>query len=395
MMNSTRRQFLKRTGLTTLVLVSGGLVWRAVDNGVFNIGEGPAYEPWRNWQSDADKGPLTLVRAGILAANAHNTQPWLFRIAEGQIKLYADTSRNLGSFDPYLREMHISLGCALTNMEIAASASGYGASIDIVPGKLHLSEDTPADPLIATITLTPATIAPSALYGAIPHRHTNRGAYDLGHSVPASAKDAFRDPQQPGIEVYLADNAEALTELGTLIVSSTEQIIKDHEMSGDSSKWFRMSRDDVDQYRDGVTIDAFGLPPMMNVGAKIIPAPSAGLSDSQWLSGTRDTHVGTAPLLGAICVADLYDKATAIKAGMQWQRMHLWATDQGMAMHPLNQPAELVDRDQQLGRPSAMADQLANLMAPTKGKPTFFFRAGYAERPARLSPRRPLKSVIL
>ena len=92
-----------------------------------------------------------------------------------------------------------------------------------------------------------------------------------------------------------------------------------------------MSRDDVDQYRDGVTIDAFGLPPLMNAGAKIIPAPSMELSDAQWLSGTRDTHVGTAPLLGAICVHDLYDKATAIRAGMQWQAMHLRATDQGGA----------------------------------------------------------------
>ena len=33
-----------------------------------------------------------------------------------QIELYADTVRNLGTFDPYLREMHIGLGCAVENM---------------------------------------------------------------------------------------------------------------------------------------------------------------------------------------------------------------------------------------------------------------------------------------
>ncbi len=394
-MNSTRRQFLKRSGTATLVLVSGGLVWRAVHNGVFNIGEGAAYEAWHDWQRNTDDAPLALVRAGILAANAHNTQPWLFRLTDSQVELYANTSRNLGSFDPYLREMNISLGCALLNMQVTASALGIDAQIDLAPGTLHLIEDAPPDPLVATITLSPSAAASTKLYRAIPNRHTNRGAYDINRTVPQSAKDAFRLAMHPDIQVFLAEDATSLGKLGELIVSSTEQIIEDHEMSSDSSGWFRMSRDDVDQYRDGVTIDAFGLPPLMNAGAKIIPAPSMELSDAQWLSGTRDTHVGTAPLLGAICVPDLYDKATAVRAGMQWQAMHLWATDRGIAMHPLNQPAELVDRDHQLGRTPAMAEQLADLIDPDLGKPTFFFRAGYATRSARLSPRRSLNDVLI
>jgi nitroreductase len=394
-MNSTRRQFLKKSGLATLVLVSGGLVWRATNNGVFDIGEGAAYEPWRNWQVDPAEGPLALVRAAILAANAHNTQPWLFRVTEDTIEVYADTSRNLGSFDPYLREMHISLGCALTNIEVAASGMSLMASIQLSPGSLHLREDQPDEPLIATVTLSNTASSASEQYEAIGRRHTNRGAYDVNHAIPGHALDRLRATPDPDLNIYLAEDAGSLAALGEMIVSSTARIIGDHEMSRDSSQWFRMTRDDVDQYRDGVTIDAFGLPPLMNAGAKIIPEMSMEQSDSQWLSATRDTHVGTAPLLGAICVRDLYDKETAIRTGMHWQRLHLWATGASIAMHPLNQPAELVDRDRQLGRPSPMADQLAGLIDPSIGRPTFFFRAGYAERPARLSPRRAVDSVLL
>ncbi len=64
------------------------------------------------------------MRAGILAANPHNTQPWLFQVGATRIELFADIRRNLGAFDPYLREMHIGLGCALENMTRTAPRPG-------------------------------------------------------------------------------------------------------------------------------------------------------------------------------------------------------------------------------------------------------------------------------
>lgn len=112
-----RRAFLKGAGIVT-VLVAGGGVWRAWDQGVFSVGQGPAYEPWKNWYSTKD-GPLGLVRAAILAASPHNTQPWLFKVANSSIELYVDTARNTGPLDPFLREQHIGLGCALENLMLA------------------------------------------------------------------------------------------------------------------------------------------------------------------------------------------------------------------------------------------------------------------------------------
>ena len=85
-----RRAFLRGAGIVT-VLVAGGGVWRAWDQGVFSVGQGPAYEPWKNWRFASD-GPLRLVRAAILAASPHNTQPWLFKVASSSIELYVDTA---------------------------------------------------------------------------------------------------------------------------------------------------------------------------------------------------------------------------------------------------------------------------------------------------------------
>jgi len=128
-----RRSFLKGTG-AVIVAVAGGGVWRAYDQGVFSVGEGPAYEPWKDWRKDSNDGsPLVLVRAAILAASPHNTQPWLFKVTNSSIELYIDTQRNVGALDPYLREEHIGMGCALENLMLAATANGYAATVSLVP----------------------------------------------------------------------------------------------------------------------------------------------------------------------------------------------------------------------------------------------------------------------
>src|SRR5580698_960675 len=128
-----RRTFLQGAGVTSVLVAAGG-VWRAEDQGVFSVGQGPAYRPWKDWRSHAGEGPLTLVRAAILAASPHNTQPWLFKVAQSSIDLYIDTKRNVGALDPYLREEHIGIGCAIENLMLAAAANGYTASLKAFPG---------------------------------------------------------------------------------------------------------------------------------------------------------------------------------------------------------------------------------------------------------------------
>src|SRR5262245_32490226 len=100
-----RRTFLKAAGVITVAAVGAG-VWRAYDQGALSEGEGPAYEPWKNWRMQSTQGPLNLVRAAILAANPHNSQPWLFNVSDSRIDLFAAPDRNLGSLDPYTREMY-------------------------------------------------------------------------------------------------------------------------------------------------------------------------------------------------------------------------------------------------------------------------------------------------
>ena len=70
------------------------------------------------------------------------------------------------------------------------------------------------------------------------------------------------------------------------------------------------------------------------------------------------------------------------------------ATAAGFACQPLNQPAECIDRNAQLGRPDTYQKALVTLANAPGWQPTFVFRLGFAERPAPLSPRRPLEAVM-
>ena len=115
---------------------------RSLAGGVFlRPGQDPsgddAYAPWRRWDDPALKAtPLALVAAAALAANPHDTQPWLFHVRPDAIEVYADLTRNLGAMDAYLREMHLGLGCAIENMMTAASANGFEAELKVEPGPL-------------------------------------------------------------------------------------------------------------------------------------------------------------------------------------------------------------------------------------------------------------------
>jgi nitroreductase len=394
-MRIDRRTWLRGAG-AVFVVAAGGLVWRATEEGVLSPGQGAAYEPWATWRRDAADGPLALVRAAILAANPHNTQPWLFQVGASRVTLRADPARSLGAFDPYRREMHVGLGCALENMARAARAIGYEAAVTLAGGPLAGPASPPSPTPVATLDLTPARPRPDALFDAIGRRHTDRGAYDAGRPVPSEVLEAMWETFKEDLDVrlFLFTAPAERAQFGAAVVAATAAIVADAPMVADSQRWFRHRRADVERLRDGLTLDAAGLSPLVTAAAKILPPASPETSHRYWLDATRDVQVPTTPLFGFIATRELYDRGLALRAGRLWQRLHLLATSRGLAAQPINQPVEMVDRERVLGRPPHAAATLAALTGAPEWKPTFAFRVGFPTRRAGPSPRRPLESVL-
>jgi hypothetical protein len=391
-MGNNRRALLAG-GAAALVL--GGLGFRAWDRGVWSGGDGVAYGPWQDWQGNADDGVRRPLRAAILAANPHDTQPWLFQIREDAITLFADRARNLGSFDPFRREMHLGLGAAIENLVLAARAAGYAATVSPADGRLALSPDN--SPIaVARINLRAIPPARGALFDAIPHRHTNRGAYRVDQAVAAQVLRRFADlVTDDTVRVVFVTDKGARGELGALIVAATVRIVSDPQMSADSARWFRTGRRDIAAHRDGVTVDTAGASPFLTAMSKMLPDLDGKTADQYWLATTRDTEVPTAPVLGMLLVRDRLDMRSAVGAGRAWQRLHLALTAAGLAAQPLNQPVECVDRTAMRGGSDSFGPAMARFANMPGWEPTFMFRLGVAERMASPSPRRSLNEVLM
>jgi hypothetical protein len=383
-----RRLFLKRFGVgagAVVIVASGGLTWRALDQGVFAPGTGPAYEPWDLDMSSRD--PMSLVGAAILAANAHDSQPWVFRIAPDQIDLFASTGRSMGAMDPLGREMYLSLGCALENLVLAAKAHGYGAVVRLMP--------TPGDPThVAGVAIAPGPTELSALYDAIPGRHTNRAAYRTDRPVAPTLLDeigALADAPDVSLAWLSTDEEKAL--FSRLTIEATAAIIVDADQARDDFAWYRQDRAEIDRRRDGITMDAGGLGDIQRVLVRLLPPSSQATMQQGWLDATRDRQVSTAAAFGIVTVRDATDQRQRLMAGRLLQRIHLYATTKGLALQPLNQIFERADREAS-AKLAPVFTEAADGLSPDGWRGVTAFRIGYPESAASASPRRPVQDVI-
>lgn len=357
-------------------------LWAFSGLGCAPLETGDAYEPW-SFPDDETRPEWIAVGAAILAASPHNTQPWRFEITPDRIRLYADMTKSLGAMDPLHREMYIGLGCAVENLVLAAEFHGRQATVAWMP-------DDNDETFVADIALSRAEPKRNPLYLAIVNRHTNRGPFSDGvlpEAYISGAENLWTDPQ---VTATFLTSAQDRSRFRRLTIDATQAIIDDHDMNEASHAWYRHDKKAIEKYRDGVTIHTTGIDATTRAFGQILAAPSADTAGGYWLDSTKGRQT-TAGAFVVLSSADILDRTQQLQVGRVFQRIHLWTTQNGLALQPLNQMAERRDREMELGLPNTFTDALNELSGPGA---QMLFRVGFALDDAPKSARRPVDWVI-
>ena len=355
----------------TLLLGAG--VTAAAGTGLYLAARGPDYSrvvaPIRAEMSARSTADMRyLVHHAVLAANSHNTQPWRFKTGQRHIEIAADKARATPVVDPDDHHLFASLGAAVENLSLAASAAGAQADTVFVSASDGLRVD-----------LEPSGAAGDPLFAAIRRRQCTRADYD-GRAV--AAPDLSRLEKAAAVEgcrVILVTEKSAIEKILDLIVAANTAQIEDPAFVAELKSWIRFNAASSAATGDGLYAACSGNPTLPNwLGNALLPyVLTADSENAKCVSQVRSS-AGF-----AIFVSDADDPAHWAQAGRSYQRFALQATLLGMKHAFLNQPVEV----------ARFRPQLAKLLGIGEQRPDLIVRFGYGpDMP--YSMRRPVADVM-
>jgi nitroreductase len=309
-----------------------------------------------------------IVESAAAAPSIHNTQPWQFVVASDDLlQVRADASRALWVGDPRARALYLSCGAALLNIRTAIRMTGFNPLVWPLP-----QPEFPAL-VIAAVQAEPGrppSFGERELYGAIWHRHTNRGPFTaepICESVHAALEQAA------GYEfarLRSLSNAEAATVLD-LCAKASAELAADVDHRIELQRWIATS-----DRRDGIPAHALPLQPRHE------PSPVRGDLSAAAPAAVRPSgDYEEYPQLAVLTTAR-DEPADWLRAGQALQRVLLTATAHGLSASFLYQPIQLRD----------MRGDAAPAW-PWKENPQIVIRFGYCQD-APGTPRRPLDDIL-
>jgi hypothetical protein len=265
-----------------------------------------------------------LVRFAALAANSHNTQPWIFTASPDGISIEPDFSRRCPAVDPDDHHLFVSLGCAAENLVLAASALGLRASPWVDGDRI-------------AIGLEAASPARSPLTDAIPLRQSTRAKFD---GRPA-ALDALRQLEaacrEPGISTIMISERARLSDVADYVVEANSAQMRDKAFMAELVSWLRFSEADAVATLDGLSARASGNPELPAWLARRLL--TFALTEDGENRKYREQIESSSGIV--VLAADANDKAGWIAAGRACQRFGLQATALGLKYSFINQPVEV------------------------------------------------------
>ncbi len=305
-----------------------------------------------------------LVRYAAIAPSSHNTQPWKFDVGSGRIGIHIDEDGWLRVADQDRRELHVSIGCALENLLIAAEHFGYEHHTCYFPN------GTDGETLAAVVDLSsggdPETDR-DEFFEAIPRRHTNHETYDARRPSEEALQRLRDSVVEEEVQLLLTDDDETKRTFDRLVARANALQFADPEWREELGHWLGKG--------------VFGT---SWITSKMSQLAVTYLDLSGSTTKTDSELLRSAPILGMVATSD-NNPPTQVKAGQVLERVWLRATTLEISLHPMNQILQVPETKQ----------EVVSLVPSSDQNPQITFRLGYAEPEEKSTPRRELDEVLL
>jgi hypothetical protein len=238
-------------------------------------------------QGAIDRKARFLLRYAILAPSKHNVQPWTFTVDGDTIGIRANVGLWQVSEGAELRELHLSLGCALENLAIAAEYFGLLAVVEPRPSRSDHIVDVVLKPASDRLPRPHLT----ELFSAITRRHTARTPFGERPIFATKRERLERLTLEPGSRLVVTGDIETKR--------AVERIASD---------------------------------------AVLVHPRRGALSWGDWggtIAPRESTSVVNAPLIGVVS-ATTDDPIAQIRSGQVFERLFLTTTSLSLDLRPMS-----------------------------------------------------------
>lgn len=303
-----------------------------------------------------DPSLADLVRCATLAANGHNTQPWLFRASDGSVAILPDFSRRTPVVDPDDHHLYASLGCAAENMHLAARARGMTGAVSF-----KSTEEGRID-----VDLGPAATDETDLFAAIPARQCTRAAYD---GMPVATDIIARlswAANQYGVDAEIITDERRMEDILALVIEGNSHQIDDPAFVQELKDWLRFNPNAAAAWRDGLYSACSGNPTVPDWLGPIT-------FDLFFTKGAENDkyaeHVRSSAGI-VVFVAKSDDPEGWMNAGRAYERFALQTTADGLKHAFINQAVEVPEMRRNLQTLLSLGDRRPNLVVRFGHGPT-------------------------
>lgn len=348
-----RREFNKIAGLSSVIFASAGLNSCSSYN---KISSKNVYPQGFNMKYEK------LILDTIAAPSGHNTQPWKFKVTDKAIEIHPDYSKSLPIADKNNRELFISLGAALANLEISAAYHNYGSTIDFNNDNEFIHVE---------LNENKQDTNQLDLYQSIKTRHSNRRIYD-GKKIDPAILDTLSTIVSNEVGIRIIESPNEIQRLIELTGEANLKMLENDEYFAELKSWIRFNDSDIEENLDGLAYNATLNPSaptwlgkiFMNIFAN---AKKQSAKDAELIKSSSTI----------ICLYSKNDdRKSWIETGRQFERIALFLDSKNIRNAHVNQCCQVEDI-----RKKFSSSMLINAY------PQLILRLGYAE-PTAKSPRR-------